>query len=101
MGTKTKVLDVSEVAVGQSKCVKAGGQDIAIFRQEESYFALENTCPHKGGPLSEGFVENGQVTCPWHNWQFNLADGACPMVPGRPVKSFPVEIKDDAIWITV
>lgn len=101
MATKTKVLPVSDIAIGQSKCVKAGDKEIALFRLEDGFFALDNTCPHKGGPLSEGFITNGQVACPWHQWKFNLADGKCPDVPGRPVSAYPVEIKDDAVWISI
>jgi nitrite reductase (NADH) small subunit len=101
MGTKTKLLPVSEIPVGQSKCVKANGKEIALFRLDDGFYALDNECPHKGGPLSEGFIMDRQVACPWHQWQFNLTDGACPMVPGRPVKAYPVEIKDDEVWITV
>jgi nitrite reductase (NADH) small subunit len=101
MGTPTKILALSDLTVGQSQCVKTGGKEIALFRLEDGFYAIDNTCPHKGGPLSEGFVQNGQVTCPWHQWQFNLSDGACPAVPGRPIKAYPVEIKDDAVWITI
>lgn len=60
-----------------SRVVSAPGGDIAIFRTaSDEVFALDDRCPHKGGPLSQGLVFGNTVACPLHNWQIDLASGA-------------------------
>jgi nitrite reductase/ring-hydroxylating ferredoxin subunit len=67
------VAKVTQVPEGSSICVEAGGEQIALFNMKGTYFAISESCPHAGGPLSEGFVdENMVVTCPWHGWCFDL-----------------------------
>ena len=59
-----------------ARCVSTPLGKIAVFRtQEDQVFAIENRCPHKGGPLSEGIVHGASVTCPLHNWVFDLDTG--------------------------
>ncbi|MAI73089.1 MAG: ferredoxin [Rhodopirellula sp.] len=48
---------------------------IAVFRHEGGLFAMDGMCAHQGGPISEGQVEHGCVTCPWHGWQYELDTG--------------------------
>src|ERR1039458_3152627 len=81
------------------RITQAGGKSIAIFRLGGAYYAIENTCPHRGGPLSEGEVEDDVVTCPWHGSRFNIKTGALLTPPAREgVKSFPVRIAGDPDW---
>lgn len=80
-------------------CVE--GRKIAVFRLEEKYFAVDESCPHKGGPLSAGWVEDGVVRCPLHAWGFDLATGACVDNPSRPVRAYAVRMVDDAIQIEI
>src|SRR5712692_6320468 len=65
------------------KLVQAGGQSIAILNIGGSYYAIENTCPHRGGPLSEGTIVGDEVTCPWHGSRFNIKTGAVITPPAR------------------
>lgn len=59
-----------------ARVVKTPGGDIAIFRTaDDKVFALDDRCPHKGGPLSQGIVHGTRVTCPLHNWQIDLENG--------------------------
>ena len=51
------------------------GNVLAVFRTEDGLFALDGMCAHQGGPIAEGRVEGGCVTCPWHGWQYELATG--------------------------
>ncbi|MGI9471465.1 MAG: Rieske (2Fe-2S) protein [Rubripirellula sp.] len=51
------------------------GQILALFRHDGQLFALDGMCAHQGGPIAEGVVEHGCVTCPWHGWQYELATG--------------------------
>jgi len=52
-------------------------EEIALYKLNGEIFALDNECPHMGGPLGEGTIENGVVTCPWHMWQFHINTGEC------------------------
>lgn len=73
---KTKVADASAIDEAKGLCVKAGGQNLVLFRKGEQVFALQNKCPHFGLPLGRGKVENGQIVCPFHGSRFDIETGA-------------------------
>ncbi len=80
------------------KLVEVGGQKIAIFNLAGSYYAIENTCPHRGGPLAEGKVEGEEVICPWHGSRFNVKTGAVLEPPARQgVRSFAVRVTGEDV----
>jgi nitrite reductase/ring-hydroxylating ferredoxin subunit len=84
------------------KLVEVNGQDIALFKADGNYYAIENTCPHAGGPLAEGELEGEVVTCPWHGSQFNVKTGAVVAPPAnRGVRSFPVRVTGNDVEIEV
>ena len=70
-----KAARTEDVPAGQGKIVKAGGKHIALFNIDGTYYAIDDTCPHRGGPLSEGEVACTTVTCPWHQARFDLKTG--------------------------
>jgi nitrite reductase (NADH) small subunit len=84
-----------------SKIVEHEGKKIAIFKVEENYYALDNTCCHRGGPLGEGSLNGDCVTCPWHNWEFNVKDGSCITNPMGKVKSYPVTKEGEEIKVEI
>jgi nitrite reductase (NADH) small subunit/3-phenylpropionate/trans-cinnamate dioxygenase ferredoxin subunit len=88
-----------EVPTEGAKAFVVGPDKIAVFHQTTGWSALEDTCPHRGASLAEGFICDGRIACPWHQWEFDLQSGACAAIPGAKVKVYPVEIRDDAIWI--
>jgi NAD(P)H-dependent nitrite reductase small subunit len=94
-------LKLDELAPGESRCVEVGSVQVGLFRNGEGVFALDNICPHRGAPLHEGFVSDGQVTCPWHQWQFDLRDGRCRNIPGPRVPVYAVAVRDGTIWINL
>jgi nitrite reductase/ring-hydroxylating ferredoxin subunit len=84
-----KVATPDELEDQQGKLVELEGQEIALFRVEEAFHALSDTCTHRGGPLSEGTVEGAEVTCPWHGARFDIKTGAVMGLPaGREVRSY-------------
>ena len=70
-----KVAKTDEVAPGQGKMVEVNGKKIALFNVEGSFHAIDNTCTHHGGPLSEGVLDGKQVTCPLHGAIFDVTTG--------------------------
>ena len=88
-----KVAEVDELPDGRVKTVVAGRKSLALTRYEGAYGALDNHCPHQGGPLGEGSIEKGWLRCPWHGYDYSPLTGTPP--PGFtdvPV-CFPVEVR--------
>jgi nitrite reductase/ring-hydroxylating ferredoxin subunit/multimeric flavodoxin WrbA len=90
----------SEIQVGKSKSfsisVKKGKRvNIAVFNIDGKYYAISNTCIHKGAPLSQGFLEGDIVTCPWHGWKYSVKNGMSPHKGGDNVNSYEVKIVDE------
>ena len=84
------------------KLVEVGGHRIAVFNVGGSHYAIENTCPHRGGPLAEGMMAGEEVICPWHGSRFNVKTGSVLTPPTRQgVKSFPVRISGDDVEVEV
>lgn len=102
MGQYVKVATVNEIAEGQTKVVEVSGQRIALFNINGTFYAIDDTCPHRGGPLSEGFIENDEVTCPWHGARFRLATGDVLSSPAtRGVQAFAVRVQGNDVEIEV
>jgi len=80
--------------------VRVGAYDVALFDVGGELFAIENSCPHQGGPLVEGSVEEGVVTCPWHAWRFDLRTGCMTLGDFARVPRFAVQVEAGAIWIS-
>jgi 3-phenylpropionate/trans-cinnamate dioxygenase ferredoxin subunit len=97
-----KAATTDEVEDQQAKLVEVEGQKIALFRVGEAFYALSDTCTHRGGPLSEGTVEGAEVTCPWHGAKFDIKTGAVLGPPaGREVRSYPVRVAGADVEIEV
>ena len=77
-----KVATTDELEDEQAKLVEVEGQKIALFRVREAFYALSDTCTHRGGPLSEGTVEGAEVTCPWPRGEVRHQDRGCPEAAG-------------------
>lgn len=92
--------DLHAVPARGARCVNTPGGKIAIFRtQDNQVFAMDNRCPHKGGPLAEGIVHGASVTCPLHNWVFDLATGEAQGADEGAVRTYPVHVVDGRILI--
>lgn len=95
VGTKSDFEDLEG-----GKLVIAGGQNIAIFNLGGSFYAIENTCPHRGGPLAKGMLVGEEVICPWHGSRFNMKTGAVLTPPSaQGVRSFPVRVRGSDVEI--
>lgn len=96
----TAVLDDSELVAGVSRRVDAAGVPVMLHRTGERIHALTAVCSHMGGPLDEGEIENGCVTCPWHGSVFRLADGEIERGPACvPQPVFETRVQDGRIEV--
>jgi nitrite reductase (NADH) small subunit/3-phenylpropionate/trans-cinnamate dioxygenase ferredoxin subunit len=76
VGQRVSIGRAEDIPEGGSAVVTVNGKEVAVFRHDGRFYAIDDLCPHMGASLSGGFVEDGVVTCPWHYWRFRLADGA-------------------------
>ena len=97
-----KVASTADLAPGEAKCVEVGGKKIALFNLDGTFFAIDDTCTHRGGPLSEGEVWGEEVTCPWHGAVYNIKTGAVLGAPApRGVASYPVRVQGGDVEVEV
>jgi pyruvate oxidase len=96
-----RVLSIDELDEGRVTTVAAGAQSIALSRFEGKLCALENACPHQGGPLGEGSIEKGWLRCPWHGWDFHPCTGQSPGSYGDGLTTFEVEERGGEIFVGV
>ncbi len=100
MGRFVKVATIGELAPGQAKKVQVDGKILALFNLGGSYHAIDDSCPHRGGPLSEGPVEGDVVTCPWHGSTFNVKNGNVLTPPARSgVSSYGVRVSGSDVEV--
>ena len=98
---RIKVAAVGDVAAGQGAVVEAEGKSLALFNVDGAWYAIDNTCPHRGGPLGEGDLEGRVVTCPWHAWRWDVTTGANVNNPVVRVACFPVAVENGAVYVEV
>ena len=93
---------LSDIPRRGARCVRNGAMTIAVFRTaDDRVFALEDKCPHRQGPLSQGIVHDGCVTCPLHNWVISLEDGSAQGADEGHVAAFPVRLDDDRVLLGI
>jgi nitrite reductase/ring-hydroxylating ferredoxin subunit len=97
-----KVATVGDVPLGSARQVTVNGRTLALFHVGDRYYAIDDTCPHQGAPLSEGQMAGTEVVCPWHAARFDVATGAHLSPPARSgVATFPVQVVGDEIQVDI
>ena len=98
--TFVRVASTDEIKPGHGKPVDVEGVEIAVFNVNGNFYAIDNACKHRGGPLGEGDLDGDIVTCPLHGWQYNVTNGNCVTMPAH-VKSFEVKVEGNDILVNV
>lgn len=96
-----KVLERGELAEGRVKPVTCQRRTLCLTHFEGRFGALDNKCPHQGGPLAEGSIEGSWLRCPWHGWDFHPITGKPPGGFDDGVKTFPVELREDGVYVAL
>ena len=97
-----KVAQTSDLEPGEGKTVEpVQGKPIALLNNNGVFQAIDNTCPHRGGSLSDGTIKNNCVVCPLHQWTFNLETGENIRNAACRLNIYPLEIKGEEIWISL
>ena len=99
-----RVTAAENIPPREGRAVRAGSLSLAVFNTKQGFLAIENRCPHSGGPLADGIVGGTTVTCPLHNWRICLESGTVtkPCADGAPmVRTFPVEVRDGIVLLGI
>jgi len=95
------VARVDDIAPGGSKIVELPDRFVALFNVDGAIHAVDNSCPHSGGPLGKGELDGEIITCPWHMWSFNVRTGVCEINPEERIEVYPVRVRDGNVLIKV
>jgi nitrite reductase (NADH) small subunit len=101
--TWIRITDCQNIPLREGRLVRVAGREVAIFNLGDRFLAIDNRCPHKGGPLSEGIVSGTTVVCPLHAWKVSLETGAVNRQADFPacVETFRTRLEGDVVLIEV
>lgn len=94
-----KVSEPDELPDGRVKSATCGTETVCLVHYEGRYAALDNRCPHQGGPLGEGSIENGWLRCPWHGWDYHPLTGKSPGGFEDGLETYPTEVREDGVYV--
>ena len=90
------------ISLNKAVAVEADKKMICLARTSKGFFALDDACPHQGAPLSRGeCIEGGAIVCPWHKYHFDLKTGRYLGGPGDYTQTYPVELREDGVYIGI
>lgn len=102
MSKFVRIAKLSEIPDQTVKCVQVEGRSIALFNLGGQLYAIDDTCTHEGGPLSEGLIDGEEVECPWHGARFNISTGEVTLGPAmEDVAKYNLRLKGDDIEVEV
>jgi nitrite reductase (NADH) small subunit len=98
-----RVTECGNIPPREGRAAMMGDREIAIFNLGDRFLAVDNRCPHKGGPLADGIVAGGTVVCPLHAWKFSLQSGAAERPGGTPacVRTYPTRVEGGIVLVLV
>lgn len=99
MGRFVRAASVADIPDGTGRAVALDGVEVAVFNLGGEFYAIDNTCPHRGASLGRGELQGEEVICPLHGWQFNVKTGRMPM--GGGVRSFNVRVEEGAVLVEI
>jgi nitrite reductase/ring-hydroxylating ferredoxin subunit len=97
-----RVAGVNEIPSGKGIVADVGGKEIAVFNVEGAFYAIDNICTHRGGPLGEGVLRDAMVNCPWHGSGFDVTSGKVLAPPASTgVASYPTKVEAGGVWVAL
>ncbi|MGA2389548.1 MAG: Rieske (2Fe-2S) protein [Candidatus Sulfotelmatobacter sp.] len=88
-------------AIDEAKEFPCDGKTICLANANGSYSAMENVCPHRGGPLGQGMVEGSKIVCPWHGWAWDTQTGAAVQNSQMKVSVYPLKIENGNVLVEI
>jgi len=99
MADFVKVATLSDLPPGTAKAVEVGENSFALYNVGGTVYATTNTCPHRGGPLGEGELNESVITCPWHGFQYDVTTGKCQTNPALSLGCHPVRVEGQDVLV--
>lgn len=94
-----RTVKVDEVPPGTIRELQVEGKVIALANVGGKFYAVDNVCLHRGGPLGQGLLQNQNVTCPWHAWQYDVTTGKVLQNPAVGVDCYPTEVRGQDVFV--
>ena len=95
-----EITPLKDIPVLGARIVETEDSNIAVFRgSDDQVYAVKDACPHKQGPLSQGIMHDGTVTCPLHNWKINLTNGEAQGPDSGCVNVYPIKVEDGQVFL--
>ena len=99
MANFVKVCTTGEVKAGCGKSVDINGKAVGGLNVDGQFYAINDVCGHRGGPLGEGEVDGRTVICPWDGWRYNGPSGENELLPSLPTEKFEVKVEEDDVLV--
>ena len=99
MANFVKVCKTADVKAGCGRSIEISGKPLALFNVDGGFYAINDVCGHRGGPLGEGELDGKTVICPWHGWRYNVTTGENELIPALPTEKFEVELQGDDVLV--
>lgn len=97
-----RVASVDDIPPGKGIVVQVDGKEIAVFSVNGLFYAIDNTCSHRGGPLGEGSLHGTTVNCPWHGAQFDVSNGQVFGPPASAgVTSYSTKVEEGSVCVSL
>jgi nitrite reductase (NADH) small subunit len=102
MANLQRVANVDDVPQGKGIVVAMDGKEVAVFNVGGVFYAIDNTCTHRGGPVGEGYLRGTVVSCPWHGSQFDVTSGQVVSPPApKDIVTYSTRVKDGEVWVEI
>lgn len=101
MSEFVSVAEAGSIPMGHGRTVNVRGHEYAIYNMNGTFYAMDDACSHRGGPLGAGCLEDGKVFCPLHGWGFDLKTGICESRPDLPVRTYDTRVHDGQVQILI
>ena len=92
---------VAELSAGTIHEIQLDGKAVALANVAGKFYAINNTCLHRGGPLGQGSLLDKIVTCPWHGWEYDVTTGKLIQNPNMEVACYPTEVRGEEVFVDV
>ncbi len=96
-----KAAKVADIPEGTGAVVNVDGTDVAVFNVNGNFYAIDNTCLHRGGPLGEGILDDKIVTCPWHGWTYDVTTGQSTFNPNARVAAYKIKVEGEDVLVSL
>jgi nitrite reductase/ring-hydroxylating ferredoxin subunit len=101
MANFVKVCKAEDIKAGCAKSVEVNGKSVGVYNVDGKFYAINDICGHRGGPLAEGELDGTTVICPWHGWRYNVTTGENELLPALPIEKYEVEVEEDDVLVDV